>query len=65
MRTASAFIEFNSINNAKYCIKEYNNKIINGHFLDLHWARFNKNYMEKERQKNYYTVRKPYFIMIL
>ena len=51
-KKASAFIEFNSIKNAKYFIREYNNKTINGLYIYLNWAKIN-NFKPKT-----YTVRK-------
>ena len=62
-----ALIEFNSNKTAKYFIKEYNNKKINGHLFCLNWAKNNYNKNNKENKEkeisnsdnqnnNYFTV---------
>ena len=47
-----ALIEFNSNKTAKYFIKEYNNKKINGHLFCLNWAKHNYNKNNKENKEN-------------
>ena len=46
-----ALIEFNSNKTAKYFIKEYNNKKINGHLFCLNWAKNNYNKNNKENKE--------------
>ena len=46
-----ALIEFNSNKTAKYFIKEYNNKKINGYLFCLNWAKNNYNKNNKENKE--------------
>ena len=46
-----ALIEFNSNKTAKYFIKEYNNKKINGHLFCLNLAKNNYNKNNKENKE--------------
>ena len=46
-----ALIEFNSNKTAKYFIKEYHNKKINGHLFCLNWAKNNYNKNNKENKE--------------
>ena len=46
-----ALIDFNSNKTAKYFIKEYNNKKINGHLFCLNWAKNNYNKNNKENKE--------------
>jgi len=46
-----ALIDFNSNKTAKYFIKEYNNKKINGHLFCLNWAKNNCNKNNKENKE--------------